>query len=570
MKRFLKWISIIFVIFLVFIFVTYWIISSLLDTEPYVYSNSYLYISLYGELPEYIPYDGLEEFFDTGILDMYKIRKSLKMAAVDERIKAVILKINPLFTGYAKIQEIQQLITDFQKSGKKVYAHFDLATTKEYYLSTACDSIYLTPEGIMFLTGIRAELLFYKGLFNEIGIEADFEHVGKYKSAPDVYTRQSMSDFQREAINHILDIRYDEIISTISQKRNISANRVDDIINNISGLTPEEALENNMVDGLKYFDDVIDLISEKNRPHKISATEYCRLSPSSLGLYDGAKIAVVYCSGTITGGDDSDDPVLGKTVGSARVSRNIRAAADRQSVKAIILRIDSPGGSGTDSDNILNSIEYAKQYKPVIASISDLGASGGYYIAMGADTIISQSSSIIGSIGVFAGKFSLENLFNKWGINPETIQRGKNANMFSLTSKFSASERKVVRKIITDFYNNFVKNISIKRKMTLEETEKISQGRVWTGADGIQIGLIDTTGGLDLAISLAKLKAGIDQTEDPHLLIYPRKKSFLNRIVQNIAINSQNEFTYVNKFRELIKKWELKPLVLLPYKLNFN
>ena len=572
MKRFLKWISIILGIFLVFVFISYFIISSILDTEPIVYDNSYLYISIAGQISEYIPYDGFEDLFESSDLDMHSIRKSLKMAAVDDRIEAVVLRINPLLIGYAKVQEIQQAIEIFKQSRKKVFGYFDLATTKDYYLATACDSIYLTPEGMFLLTGVRAELTFYRDLLKEhIGIEADFEHVGKYKSAPDTYTRQNMSKEQKEVVNIIVDYRYNEIISTISEKRELTAEKVNKIINDISGLTPDEALEYNLVDGLKYFDEVIDQISANGRVHKINATEYCKISSSSLDLEQGPKIAVIYSSGTITGGNDSDDPFLGQTMGSARLVRNLRSAADLKSIKAIVLRINSPGGSGIASDNILNAINYAKEKKPVIASISDLGASGGYYIAIGADTIVCQSGSLIGSIGVFAGKFSLEKLYKNWGVNTETIQRGKNANLFSLSTKFSNSERKVIQKIIGDFYTNFVQKVSDNRDKTFDEIHNIAQGRVWNGFDGYQVGLIDTLGGLNTAIEIAKKMVGIEEKLDPKIVVYPRKKSVLSKLIKNLTlINDSKEILIIDNVKKFIREFELKPLALMPYELRIN
>jgi len=572
MKRFLKWILIILGIFILFISISFLIIRKILDTEPKIYDDSYLYISLAGQIPEYVPYDGLEDFFESSDLDMHSIRKSLKMATVDDRIKAVVLRINPLLTGYAKVQEIQQSIELFRESGKKVFAYFDFATTKEYYLSTACDSIFSAPEGMFLLTGVRAELTFYRDLLKKhIGIEADFEHIGKYKSAPDAYMRQTMSKEQREVVNNIVDYRYEEIVSTISEKRNIATTKIKQIINKISGLTPDEALDLNLIDGQKYFDEVVDLISTNGKIRKITISDYSRLSPSSVDLEQGPKIAVIYSSGTITGGNDSDDPFLGQTLGASRVIRNIRSAADLNSIKGIILRINSPGGSGIASDNILNALNYAREKKPVIASISDLGASGGYYIAIGADTIVSQSASLIGSIGVFAGKFSLENLYKNWGINTETIQRGDNASIFSFSQKFTNSERKIIQKIIGDFYTNFVQKVSDTRNMTFDAVHDIAQGRVWTGNDGQQIGLIDTLGGLNTAINIAKNLAGINENTDPKIVVYPRKKSVLSKLIKNLTLmKNPDDYLIIDKVKKFIKDFELKPLALMPFKLILN
>ncbi len=572
MKRFIKWISVILGIFLIFVFISYFVISSILDTEPIVYDNSYLYISLAGPIQEYVPYDGFEDLFEASNLDMHSIRKSLKMAAVDNRIKAVVLRINPLLIGYAKVQEIQQSIELFKQSGKKVFGYFDLATTKDYYLATACDSIYLAPEGMFLLTGVRAELTFYRDLLKEhIGIEADFEHIGKYKNAPDAYMRQTMSKAQKEVLNNIVDYRYNEIVSAISEKRGLSSDKINKIINDVSGLTPDEALDFNLIDRLKYFDEVVDQISSNGRAYKITATEYSKISPSSLDQEQGPKIAVIYSSGTITGGNDSDDPVMGQTMGSARLVRNLRSAADSKSIKAIVMRINSPGGSGIASDNILNAVNYARGKKPVIASISDLGASGGYYIAIGADTIVSQSGSLVGSIGVFAGKFSLEKLYKNWGINTETVQRGKNANLFSLSTKFSASERRVIQKIIGDFYTNFVQKVSDLRNKTYDEVHNIAQGRVWNGNNGYQIGLIDTLGGLNTAIEIAKKMIGIEENLDPKIVVFPRKKSVLAKLVKNLTlVNESREILIIDNIKNFIREFELKPLALMPYEIEIN
>lgn len=571
MKRLIKWISIILVIFLIFIVITYFIISSLLDTEPIVNSNSYLYISLFGEIPEYIPYEGFEGIIESSDLDMHSIRNSLKMAAIDERIKAVVLRINPLLIGFAKIQELQQSIKNFRRSGKKVFAYFDLVTTKEYYLASACDSIFCAPEGLLLLTGVRAELTFYKDLFKLIGVEADFEHIGKYKSAPDAYMRQSMSKEQKEVVNNIIDYRYEEIVSAISKVRDIEINNIKYTINKVSGLTPDEALDLNFIDGQKYFNEVIELISSENKLRKISISDYSRVSPTSLGLERGSKIAIIYGSGTITGGSDNNDAFLGQTLGSSRLIRNIRSAADRNSIKAIVLRINSPGGSGIASDDILNALNYAREKKPVIASISDLGASGGYYIAIGADSIVCQPASLVGSIGVFAGKFSFENLYKKLGINTETIQKGENASLFALNRKFNKSERKIIQKIIKDFYKNFVQKVSDRRSMTFKQADKISQGRVWTGDDGYNIGLIDTLGGLNTALELAKSMAGIDRLEDPTIVVYPRKKSVLSQLIKNFTlVKNIKEIVILNEAKKVMQDFELIPLALMPFKLELQ
>jgi protease-4 len=261
-----------------------------------------------------------------------------------------------------------------------------------------------------------------------------------------------MSDPQREVINEILDRRFKEIVTTIAQNRNIDQRTILNFIDNISGFNPEEAVKTDLVDGIKYLDEVKDIFKNKTeRISPVSAIEYSRINPASVGLGEDERMAVIFCTGAMTGGEDGTDPVFGKTMGANRVIRNLKRASESKSVKAIILRINSPGGSSLAADKIWFAITEAAKKKPVVASISNVGASGGYYIALGADTVISQKLSLIGSIGVYAGKFSMEKLYNKIELNNVVINRGRNAGLFSLNSKFTNHMRKLI-KSLADVY----------------------------------------------------------------------------------------------------------------------
>jgi len=336
MKRFFTWVAIILFVFVLFIFIAYLFIDALFDTEPVISQNSYLHITLSGSIPEYEPHDAFEEYLRGKSLDMNQVRTSLKYAAKDDRIKGVMLRISLLRAGFAKISELQQLIANFRLSGKKIFAHLDYGLTRDYYLATACDSVFISPGGNLFLTGIAAEITFYKGLFAKIGVEADFEHVGEYKNAPDVYTRQTMSENQKMVINEILDARYNEIIKSIAQNRGLDKEKVYYFIEDMSGFSPESALENGLIDGIKYEDQVKDIFKADNDYiNYVSAEDYSRIDPSSLGIDEDERIAVIYCTGTMTGGEDGSDPYFGKTVGSSRMIRDLRRAADSRLIKAI-------------------------------------------------------------------------------------------------------------------------------------------------------------------------------------------------------------------------------------------
>jgi len=571
MRKFFIWFGVGVGIIIIFITISYLLLAVLLDKEPYVAKNSYLTCNIWGSIPEYTVSDALDEYFVGRVTDMAKLRRGFKMAAIDARIKGIIIRIGFVQAGFAKLQELQQLISEFRSSGKKVFAFLDIATTRDYFLASACDSIYLQPGGALILTGFAAEVSFYKGLLNKIGVEADFEHVGKYKSYPEPYTRQEMSAPMREVIDDILDNRYKRVVNTIAVNRNISVQNVEHFINEITGFTGAEALKNGLIDGLRYESELSGILNP-NEPNlsEISLLRYTDINPHDLGLETGSKFALIYCSGSITGGEDGDDPIFGTTVGANRVIRNIESAARSRSIKAIILRIDSPGGSGLASEKIWNSVKEASKEKPVIASISDLGASGGYYIAIGADTIVAQPSSLIGSIGVFIGKFSMEGLYQKLGISIESIQKGKNARMFSLAKTFSPGERAVVRKLIEDTYQDFVMRVAESRRQPYDQIDNIAQGRVWTGERGFALGLVDTLGGLQTAINIAKRRVKLDEEEDVQLIFYPKRKSLFGSLSRYLSVRQRIPLSEIRYIEEYILNLQLRPLALMPFKVNFN
>jgi protease-4 len=569
MKRFIKWLAVIFVIIFVFIFFVYLVIDALLDTEPYVSSNSYLEMTISGDIPEYEPHDALEDYIRGRALDFRKIRESLKMAQADERIKGIVMHIGFVRSGFGKLQELQQLIRKFQLSGKKIIAHLDYGMPRDYYLASACDSVFLSPGGNLFMTGLAGEISFYKGFLEKIGVEADFEHVGEYKNAPDTYTRQSMSDYQRKVVNAIFDARFESLVSTISTNRKIDPDSVRYFIENISIFTPEEALASKLIDGIKYREELDRQFEDNDElSAAVSASDYASIDPSSAGLKEKERMAVVYCSGTITDGEDGSDPYFGQTVGADRLIRDLKRAAESASIKAIILRIDSPGGSSLAADKIWYAVKEAAKKKPLVASISDLGASGGYYIAAAADTILAQDLSLVGSIGVFIGKFSLKGLYQKLDINNELIKRGKNAAVFSLNSKFTDSERQIIRRVINDFYRKFVSMVAERRKKTYNEIDHIARGRVWDGQQGVKIDLIDLSGGMDEAVDIAKKLAGIADDSGIHLVYYPRSRSLLGRYLSSLSIVDRLNMNPLHMLENFLSGLNMQPLALMPFRIE--
>jgi len=572
MRKFITWLIIILGIFMVLLIMAYVFISALFDTEPVVPAHAYLAMPLSGFIQEYKPPDPVGEYLEGSSLDMKKISQSLKYAAVDDRITGIILEIENIQAGFAKLHELSQQIAAFRQSGKKVLALLNIALPRDYYLATACDSIYMQPEGTILLTGFVAEVSFYKDLLGKLGIEADFEHVGRYKNAPDEYTRQNMTDEQKEVINTILDSRYYDLVSTLARNRNLTEPEIINFIDTITGFSADLALEHKLIDGIKYSDQLPDLL-KADKPYKLSrmsALEYSNIDPGSVGFGTGPRLALIYCQGTMMNGDDGNDPVFGTTMGADRVIRNLRQAADTKSIKAIIMRIDSPGGLATAADEIWHAVMEARKKKPVIASISDVGASGGYYMAIAADTIVVQSPTLIGSIGVFIGKFSLEELYNKIGVKVTTLQRGKNAGLLNLNQKFTDSERKVVRRLIENSYHSFVSKVAESRKKTFKEVDQIAQGRVWTGEQGLDLNLADVKGGLDEAILIARKMAGVKPEDKIRLIVYPKSRSVLSEILRSVSLTAK---TMTNPLQEIdlyFKQIQGRSLYMLPFTLTLN
>jgi len=571
MKSFLKYLLVLLSGFLILFFFLFLAIGVLSDSEPIVEDNSYLHMSIGGSIPEYVAPNPFEGFTGGSGLDLKKIRDNLEKAAVDERINGVVLSLGFLQTGYAKIEELQNLIDTYRESGKKIYAYLEFGLTKEYLVAIACDSVFMPPNANLFLTGVGSEITFYKGLFEKVGVQADFVHVGQFKNAPDQYTRDKISPAQSLVINDILDQFFNFIIKSVAERRNISEDNVRDLIDNHSGFTGKSALANGLIDTTLYKEDIIKLLDyENSAPQKISGSTYASIPVSSLGIRNKSRIAVIHISGTISGGNDVDDPILGKLAGANTIAGNIRSAARSSSTKAIILRIDSPGGSAIAANIIWKAVEEATENKPVIASISDYGASGGYYIAMAADTILNNPMSLIGSIGIYAGKFSTKGLYEKVGIGYKRLQRGKNAALFSTNSLWSPSERKVMQNLIEDFYKDFVTKVADSRGLTYDETHAISQGRVWSGFQGYQNGLADTTASFYDAISLAKKMADIDKEESVRLSYYPREKDFFTELYSMISMNFSYNDILTQTENNFISKFQNQPLALMPFLITWN
>lgn len=525
--------------------------AALRKGEPTVADNSVLTLRVAGALPDYSPDDPFKKYFGGPDQSLTGLVMQFKKAKVDKRIKAVLLDVNMSGVGWGKAEELRDAITDFRSSGKPVYAFIEFGLNKEYYIATACDKIIVPPPGNLFITGLAADVMFFRGSLDKLGIYPDIYQIGKYKSAGDMFTQKEMTEAHREYINSMLDDLYNRYINTIAQARKKSPEEVRALIDN-APYNAQTAKEAGLIDESLYKDEVEKQLKtllgykETDTLATVRGYDYRDVSPESLGLNKGERLAVIYASGTIESGSSQNSPSGEQSIGSDTVAKAVSDAAADKSIKAIVLRVDSPGGSGLASDIIWHAVEEANKKKPVVVSMSDVAASGGYYISASAAKIIAQPSTITGSIGVVAGKPVMRGFYDWLGISNEYVLRGKTAGMFRETEKFSDEERaKFEEWIKTTYYRDFIPKVAKGRSKDPEYVDSVGQGRVWTGWQAKERGLVDDFGGLDKAVEVAKQLAKIPADKGVERVILPYPTTFL----QQLLSGSDNSNTEVEQQR---------------------
>jgi protease-4 len=490
-----------------------------------VADNSTLVLHMEGDLPEQAPMDyGLPFLSDQQSLSVAENWQLLRNAAADPHIKAIVLEPRGLSVGWAKLEELRGDIVNFKKSGKPVYAYLRGAGMREYYVATAADRIYTSPEDELDVKGLRAELTFVKGALDKLGVDMEFEHVGKYKDAPDMFTKTSSSPETREVIDGLLDQFYGDFVASVAEGRKKTLQEVRALIDNGPFVGPE-ALKGGLVDELAYEDQVFAKLKEKLKlsDARINERDYATL-PAPAGVDGTTRIALLVGQGDIVRGA-TNDGVSGDMITATGMIKAIRQVRDDDSIKGVILRIDSPGGDGIASDDILHEAELLSQKKPTVISMSDLAASGGYFIAMTGDPLIAYRATETGSIGVFFGKPNLRGLYDKIGVRKELMTRGRFADIDTDAAPLTDAQRAKLRSEIELFYRSFVEKVASARKRKYDDVDALAQGRVWTGAQAKQNGLVDELGGIDRAIALVKQRAKIAATEKIKLVAYPPRRT---------------------------------------------
>jgi protease-4 len=487
-------------------------------------------------------------------LDLQELVSRIDRAAEDTSIAGAILDIRNPEIGRGKIYELRDAIQRFRAKGKKMFALFESAMPSDYLVACACDEIVMPESGVIMLPGIHAEATFYKGLLGKIGIEADFIHMGAYKGAAEPLTREKFSEPVRENMTALIDDLYDDIVTTLVKDRPVSVAQAKEIID-LGLLTATRAKELGLVDRITYPDvlrqelatayEAEPLVYVKNYGQKKVDTDFSGpmgmikfmqfiVGGSSSSRRDrGQKIAVVYAVGPITTGKSQSDPFGGEIMGSTTIVEALRKANDDKQVAAIVLRIDSPGGSALASDLIWRETQVIE--KPIVASMGDVAGSGGYYIAMGADKIVAAPGTITGSIGVVGGKLAVRGLYKKIGISTETIERGRNSGLFASSSRFTDSQREVVSELMEDIYGQFTSKAAAGRQMPLEKLQSLAGGRVYTGRQALANGLVDQLGTLYDAIQEAKQLAGIDRSTKVRIERLPEPTNFFETLFGDVG-----------------------------------
>jgi protease-4 len=555
------------IIFLIFFFLIIITAVSFIYYEfgkpPTVKARSYLELKLAGEVQERVIPDIFMKLSGAKPLSVHEIWMNIRKAKRDDRIKCLLLRIHYLQCNWAKINELRDAVLDFRKSGKKVYAYIQEASDfdKEYYLATACDEIIIHPLGWLVINGIGGYFPFLKNVLEKIGIEAEFEHVEEYKTAYNIFTEEGFTDAHKEMMESLYSDLYENYVKTIAEARGKSEEEIKDLIDTGFYLG-EKALEAGWVDKVLFEDELENLLQEKGKKlRKITHNQYLKIKPSSLGLNKGEKIALIYGMGPIHTGES-----VYQTIGSSTVARWIRKVRKDKSIKGVIFRVDSPGGSALASDVIWREVVLTKKEKPIVVSMSDVAGSGGYWVSMAAHKIIAQPQTLTGSIGVISGKINMAQLYEKLGVTSERLIYGEKADIFSTFRGMTQEERRLLKDGILWVYDRFLTKVAEGRDMRKEEVDKIGKGRVWTGRQGQELGLVDELGGLSKAVSMTKSLAGISAEEEVKLVVWPRKVSLFatlfgrRRVQTNLPFGSKlEEFIQILRSLEKEKAWAIMP-----------
>ncbi|MBN1589821.1 MAG: signal peptide peptidase SppA [Pirellulales bacterium] len=522
--------------------------------------------------------------------------KKFKELAEDKQVAAVLLEIEASGLGSGTIHEIRQAITRFRADGKPIYALLTSADGSTYLVAGACDEILMAPSGMLMIPGVRAEVTFYKGLLDKLGIQFEVLQMGKYKGAGEPFSRAKMSKPLRESFRALVDDRYEWLVQSVAQDRKLKDYQVKSLIDR-GFFTAAAAKKAGLVDQIIYTDAFVKQLPKKLKVDEIKIASAYKSKRDEIDLSgiggmmklmqmmmggkpgtaktSGKKIALVYAVGAIVEGKSSQSLFGGSVLGSTTLVEALKKAADDPDVVAVVLRVDSPGGSAIASDLIWR--ETVRMKKPLIASMGNVAGSGGYYISMGADKIFAEPGTITGSIGVIGGKPVMAGLYKKLGLTTEVISRGANSGALSATQPFTPSEREAWMEMLRTIYKQFVSKAAKGRNMSYAELHELAQGRIYSGEDAVENGLVDQLGTLDDALAEAKKAAGLKKGEKVQVLILPKPKTFFEQLFEDPSASTdavmQAAGPLADSLREtaVLRQLFTEPVLLwMPYKVELR
>jgi protease-4 len=513
------------------------------SSGPTIADDVVLQICLSGGLPEHVAEDvSFASLQGQTPVTLLTLLKAIEEAAEDDRIKALEIRFDGLRAGWAKAQELRWAIDGFRESGKPVYAYLNNSGMLDYYVASVADDLRSAPESVLDVKGLRAEVMFYKDFFDKLGVDVEMERIGRFKSGAEPYSRAEMSDEFREVLDVMLDQYMDQFLDGVAERRGYTPDELRTLLDE-GPFLPNRAAEVGLIDGTAYPDQLNDLMSEElelDELNKISLREYVAAGAVTLEESSSNRVAVLYGVGTIlrtNGGLFGGDRVLA----SDAFNRTVRQLREDDSIDAVILRIDSPGGDAIASDEMWRELNLLAEEKPIIVSMSDVAASGGYYMAMIEDApILAYPGTVTGSIGVYFGKLNLRGLYDKVGLKKEIVSRGRFAAIDSDYLPLGEAGRAKLREGIEHVYQGFVTKVADARGEDYDAIHEVAQGRVWLGTDALENGLIDELGGFNRAIELAKEKADINESDDVSLVIYPATKNLLEVLLEGQGLPQVN------------------------------
>jgi protease IV len=461
---------------------------------------------------------------------VFQVWETFRKAAADSRIKAVIFEPRGLSAGWARLQEIRQDIVNFKKSGKPIVTFLRGPGAREYYLASATDRIFMLPDETLDLKGLRVEAVYLKNTLDKVGVKMDVVHAGKYKDAGDIFTQTGMSPETREVLNAVLDQYYGNLVNVIAEGRRKQPGEVRAIIDQ-GPFMGKEAKANGLVDVLGYEDQMMQYVEKKldqTNLNRLSSRSYLKIPAASVGLGGARRIALIVGEGDITRGSGRGGLDEEQGITASGLTKVLKKVENDASINGVILRVNSPGGDGVASDEILEQAKSLSKKKPLVISMSDLAASGGYFISMTGDPIVAYPNTLTGSIGVIFAKANLRGLYDKIGVNKQVLMRGRFAALDSDYEPLTPDEEQKLRQQIDEFYRVFVSRVADGRKRSYDQIEPLAQGRVWLGAQAKENGLVDQLGGLDRAIEMVKQRAHIPADENVTIVTYPPRRSVLD------------------------------------------